>query len=278
MKKNDINLPKPDEIVNRCIKIYNVEDPRSCDQTNVQLPNIYRVVSTSFDDVHVVMSNQDFLINRLVAHVYIDADCSYFEDLPKSTTKEQLKEAVCNSIRMKNISSLSLHIELNKQTNNTYIIATDQARIWATKIFLYLVLHPILDIHNNDDILKETIFDGKATIIDQRRKNLVLEISNKKIYDFCLAVGVLSIKDKARLKMEMYTSFINQEDCCIDAGTWYQYEMIRYKPDIMQFIVDLDHPIFHYKWNSEIWLEQFQNAKSQNRITNINSKYHSSLS
>ncbi|CAF2997095.1 unnamed protein product [Rotaria sp. Silwood2] len=139
MKKNDINLPKPDEIVNRCIKIYNVEDPRSCDQTNVQLPNIYRVVSTSFDDVHVVMSNQDFLINRLVAHVYIDADCSYFEDLPKSTTKEQLKEAVCNSIRMKNISSLSLHIELNKQTNNTYIIATDQARIWATKIINFLV-------------------------------------------------------------------------------------------------------------------------------------------
>ncbi|CAF1027702.1 unnamed protein product, partial [Rotaria sordida] len=292
-EKNDVNLPKSDEILNRWIKIYNGEKPRSCEQINIQFPNVYRIVSTSFDDLHTVMTNQDFLINNLFAHVYICADCSYFEDLPKSTTKEQLKEAICNSIRIKNISSLSLHIELNKQTNNACIIASDQARIWATKSFLYLgdkpiskkenltcrlFLHPILEIHNNDDILKETIFNGQATIIERRGENLVLEISNKKIYDDCLAGGVLNIKDKPKLKMEMYTSFTNPEDRYIDVGTWYQYEMIRYKPDIMQFIADFDHPIFRYKWNAEIWLEQFQNTKSQNRMTNINTRHRSNLS
>ncbi|CAF1327794.1 unnamed protein product [Rotaria sordida] len=292
-EKNDVNLPKSDEILNRWIKIYNGEKPRSCEQISIQFPNIYRIVSTSFDDLHNVMTNQDFLINNLFAHVYICADCSYFEDLPKSTTKEQLKEAICNSIRIKNISSLSLHIELNKQTNNACIIASDQARIWATKSFLYLgdkpiskkenltcrlLLHPILEIHNNDDILKETIFNGQATIIERRGENLVLEISNKEIYDDCLAGGVLSIKDKPKLKMEMYTSFTNPEDRYIDVGTWYQYEMIRYKPDIMQFIADFDHPIFRYKWNAEIWLEQFQNTKSQNRMTNINTRHRSNQS
>ncbi|CAF1635218.1 unnamed protein product, partial [Rotaria sp. Silwood1] len=293
-EKNDIDLPKPNEIRNRWIDLYHGEKSISCEQISVQFPNIYRIISYSFDDLLNAMSNRDFLINNLIARVYIAADCSYFEDLPKSTTKEQLEKAICSSIGKQNISSLSLYIELNKQTNNACIIATDQARSWSTKSFLYLndkpmskkenltcrlLIHPISDIHNDvDEILDEKIFDGQATIIERRDKNLVLEISNKKIYDNCLTVGVLSIKDKPRLKMEVYTTLNNPEDQEIDLDTWYQYDMIRYKPDIMQFIVDLDHPIFRYKWNPDIWFEQFQNSKPQNHSTNFNSRHHSNLS
>ncbi|CAF1475204.1 unnamed protein product, partial [Rotaria magnacalcarata] len=292
-EKNDINLPTPSEILDRWIHLYNGEKPLSCDQLNIQFPNIYRIVSTSFDDFLAAVSNSDFLINKLFAHVYVAADCSYFEDLPKSTTKEQLETAICNSIGMKTVSSLSLHIELNKETNSACIIATDKARLWTTKSFIYindrpiskkanltcrLLVYPILEIHNNDEIINHTIFDGHASILERSGENLVLEISNKKIYDDCLSVGVLTPKGKPKLKMEIYMAGINPEDREIDTETWYHVEMIRYKSDIMQFTADPDHPIFRYKWSAEIWLQQFQNAQSKNPSNNVKSKNQSNLS
>ncbi|CAF3248737.1 unnamed protein product, partial [Rotaria socialis] len=210
-EKNDINLPNPSEILKRWVHLYTGEKPHSCDQISVQFPNIYRIVSTSFDDLLAAMSNPDFLINKLFTHVYIGADCSYFEDLPKSTTKEELETAICNSIGMKTIATLSLHIELNKQTNNACVIATDKARLWTTKSFTYindrpiskrvnltcrLVVYPMREIHNNDEIVNQTIFDGHASVIERSGENLILEISDKKIYDNCLSVGVLTLKSK----------------------------------------------------------------------------------
>ncbi|CAF2870748.1 unnamed protein product [Rotaria sp. Silwood2] len=109
-ENKDIDLPKPEEILNQWIQTYNTPKPLSCDQVNIQFPNIYHIVSSSFDDLLNAMSNPNFLINSLFAHAYFGADCSFFEDLPKSTTKEQLQEGISNSIEMKNISSLSLHI------------------------------------------------------------------------------------------------------------------------------------------------------------------------
>ncbi|CAF3102314.1 unnamed protein product, partial [Rotaria socialis] len=75
-EKNDINLPNPSEILKRWVHLYTGEKPLSCDQISVQFPNIYRIVSTSFDDLLAAMSNPDFLINKLFTHVYIGADCS----------------------------------------------------------------------------------------------------------------------------------------------------------------------------------------------------------
>ncbi|CAF4422869.1 unnamed protein product [Rotaria sp. Silwood2] len=292
-ENKDINLPTSEEILHQWIQTYNIQKPLSCDQVSIQFPNIYRIISNSFDDLFHVMSKSNFSINNVFAHVYFGADCSFLEDLPKSITKEQLQEAISNSIDMQNISSSLLHIELNKQTNNACIIATDLARKWATKSFLYLddkpiskkenltcclLLHPISDIHDNDTILKQTIFEGKATIIERYGHNLILEISDKQVFDNCLAIGVLHINGKPTLKMEIYTAFNNPEDHEIDVETWYHYEMIRYKPDIMQFVANLDHPIFRYKWNAEIWLQQYQNTKSQYRTININSRYRSNIS
>ncbi|CAF4796843.1 unnamed protein product, partial [Rotaria sp. Silwood1] len=48
-------------------------------------------------------------------------------------------------------------------------------------------------------------------------------------------------------------AFKDPEEFEVDIETWYQTEMIRYKPDIMQFTTDLNHPIFRYQWNSDIF-------------------------
>ncbi|CAF5010412.1 unnamed protein product, partial [Rotaria socialis] len=50
-EKNDVNLPTAQEIRKRWIELYRGDEPSSCDQISVQFPNIYRIVSTSFDDL-----------------------------------------------------------------------------------------------------------------------------------------------------------------------------------------------------------------------------------
>ncbi|CAM4844092.1 unnamed protein product, partial [Rotaria magnacalcarata] len=275
-----------DEILKRWIQINHGERTSSCDQVNIQFPNIYRIVSTSFDDSIAVMSNPDFLINKLLAHVYVGAQCRYFEDLPKSITKEQLEMAICDLLGIKILPPFSLHIELNKQTSNACIIAADTARQCATRDVLYLdgksilikdnlafrlLLYPLNEVHDNNDILNQKIFDGQAKIIEQRRDKLILEISNKEVYDECLRFGVLRIGTKPILIIENYIPLHDPEELEIDADVWYDSEMIHYKPDIMQFIANLDHPIFRYKWNADAWLQQFQKAKSSNFTTDAHS-------
>ncbi|CAF2147898.1 unnamed protein product [Rotaria magnacalcarata] len=285
-EKKNVILPKADEILKRWIQINHGERTSSCDQVNIQFPNIYRIVSTSFDDSIAVMSNPDFLINKLLAHVYVGAQCRYFEDLPKSITKEQLEMAICDLLGIKILPPFSLHIELNKQTSNACIIAADTARQCATRDVLYLdgksilikdnlafrlLLYPLNEVHDNNDILNQKIFDGQAKIIEQRRDKLILEISNKEVYDECLRFGVLRIGTKPILIIENYIPLHDPEELEIDADVWYDSEMIHYKPDIMQFIANLDHPIFRYKWNADAWLQQFQKAKSSNFTTDAHS-------
>ncbi|CAF4481234.1 unnamed protein product [Rotaria sp. Silwood2] len=280
-----ISFPKPEEILIRWIKIYKESKPYSCDLVNIQFPNIYRVISLSFDDLSGTLSKTDFSINDLVAHVYVGADCSYFENLPKSMTREHLQEAICKSIGVENRSLV--YIEVNKQTKNACILASDQARKWSAKSFLYLngkpisrkeylicrlLVHPISKIYNNDEILNHTMFRGKAKLIEQQGENLVLEILDKEIFENCLTLSILSIENKPELKMEIYVPFTNREDCEINIKTWYRYEMTRYKPDIMQFIADLNHSIFRYKWNADAWLQEYQN-----RTEHLHLEHKSSL-
>ena len=58
--------------------------------------------------------------------------------------------------------------------------------------------------------------------------------------------------------MDVYNALSNPEASELDIDTWYETEMPQYKPDIMQFVADPRHPIFRYKWNSQIWLQQFK--------------------
>ncbi|CAF1488467.1 unnamed protein product [Didymodactylos carnosus] len=179
------------------------------------------------------------------------ADCSYFEDLPRSTTEDQLREAICRTIGLENISPLSLHIELNKQANNACVIACDAARKWATQSFLYLenksvskkenltcrlLLRPIPESYKIDTTVNHTMFNNKAKMIKHRHDNLILEISDKNIFDYCLRVGALRINDRTSLIMTIYTPFSDPEEREIDSDTWYESEMFRYQPDIMQFV------------------------------------------
>ena len=51
----------------------------------------------------------------------------------------------------------------------------------------------------------------------------------------------------------------------IDAASWYETEMLHCKPDIMQFMDDMKHFIFHLQWNSQTWLDQLKLSVTHNR-------------
>ncbi|CAF4929315.1 unnamed protein product [Rotaria sp. Silwood1] len=51
----------------------------------------------------------------------------------------------------------------------------------------------------------------------------------------------------------------------INAENWYETEMFNIKPDIMTMIRNLQHPIFRYKWNAQIWIEQMKKLDVRDR-------------
>ncbi|CAF3753117.1 unnamed protein product [Rotaria sp. Silwood1] len=290
--KDEINWPKPEVISNRWAEVYSGEKPNSCEQVDVQFPNIYRIVSSSFDQLCEIMENQDFGIdNSPCARVYLGADCSYLENLSKSTTENQIRKAVSDAVgQINHISKLDLHIQLNKQTNNVCLISANIARKWATKtIYIeqepisitenltrYIYIHSDPRTYNDDDIIKQ--FNGKARKMKSRGNKLILEILDKKVFIECVKRKLIRIGD-ASLPLEIYTPFSDPEDCEIDADTWYKGEMLRCKADIMQFVPNREHKIFRLKWNSEIWLKEFRLVKdnNQNARKNDNSEQQGNM-
>jgi hypothetical protein len=274
-EKTDPVLPTADEISRRWVDLYKGEKPLDCSQLNIQFPNIYRLVSTSLDQLVSNFDHQDFKIKTYFAHIYFCADCSFLEDLPRSTTYDQLQSAIANALKQPHIASSSLHIQFNKQVGNACIIAADTARKWSTMSYLYvgdkpisktqtltcrLVVHPIPPTILPNTIISHSGFAGKAKIYKQSGESLILEITDKNVFDECIKLGALRLPNKQMLSMDVYSALTNPEGSEIDADTWYDTEMLKYKPDIMQFVANPDHDIFRYKWNAKIWIEQFEKA------------------
>ena len=277
--KNNTDLPQPEQIINRWVELFQGERPYFCEPVNIQFPNLYRIMSTSLNGLLNAMNNPKFSIEDQDCEIFLSSYCSYFEDLPKPTTEDDLQEALCRAIDLGNHVSSPFHIQLNKQANNACIIATDIGRAWATKHFIYLGDKPISkkeyltcrlvlpfnpNVYTTDQILSNEIFSNKAAIYKRRGNNLILDISDTHIFDQCVRIGVMRVGNEDPLLIEAYTASNDPEECEIDAETWYEREMLRHKSDIMQFINNTNYKIFRYQWNSQIWLEQFQSLTALN--------------
>ena len=268
-------LPTADEISRRWTEINKGHIPRACEQLNIQFPNIYRLVSTSLDQLINSLDHPDLKVKNQFAQIYFCADCSFFEDLPRSITKDQLEDAVLDAIRQPHLPHSSLHVQVNKQTGTACVIAANAARKWATVTYLSingktiskkdklayrLIIHPVSKTVSLQSIVQHPDFRGKATIYKQSGESVVLDISDKDVFDDCVAREVLRLGDKQRLSVAAFTTSNNLEGSDIDGDNWYESKMLGYKPDIMQFISQPDHFIFRCKWNAKIWNDQFQKA------------------
>jgi hypothetical protein len=220
-EKTDLVLPTAEEISRRWADINHGQKPHTCEQLNTQFPNIYRLVSTSLDQLISSLRHEDFKVKNYFAQIYFCADCSFFEDVPRSITQDQLHNAVANAIKQPHISPSSLYVQLNKQASAACIIAANAARKWATisyvsingksiskkdKLACRLLIHPIPNEVSLQAITQHPDFDGKAALIKRSEDSLILDILDKNIFDDCIKRGALCVGGKYRLNMDAFTT------------------------------------------------------------------------
>ena len=177
---DDIDWPKPERLMRRCREIYSDEALQSCEQVDIQFPNIYRVVVSSFNELGEILNTRDFTVDgNLIADVHLGSECSYLENVPKSISDDDIREAIKKSIgQVEPISTSDLHIQINKQTNNVCLIASNTARKLSTKS-IYLGQQPLMTTESlslclfirvaketcdKDTIVQHDVFKNKAPV------------------------------------------------------------------------------------------------------------------
>ena len=274
-EQNNMNFPQAEQIMKHWEKLCKKEGSCSCEAVNIQFPNIYRIISTSLDDLLYVMNNSICSIENHTAQLYVCSYCSYFEDLPKVINENDLCEALCRAIDIVNKPISPFYIQLNRKANNACIIANNEGRRWATEKWIYLGDKPIPkkeslisrllirfdpSVHTIDEIIHHKIFSETIKSYQQRGYSLILDISDKKTLDDCVRIGVLRTGDKPPMLMTVYNPLNDPEAWDIDAETWYESKMLQHQSDIMLFVNNLQNEIFRYQWKPQAWLEQFQHA------------------
>ena len=273
------DLPSTDEICQRWLQLYKVHSKPRCTQLSIQFPNIFRIVTHSLTELIESTSIKEFRIYSHFASVYFRADCCFLEDLPRTTTLDQLRETINKQISEKTMSKELIHVQYNKDAANAVVLTSGEARIWSLhssitlngrvimkkdSLSCRLLIRNVPKDVSSSLIQAHRIFDNSVTKIIRGSDHAILEISDRKIYEKCIDQGALRINDHP-LCIEVYTFSSNPEDSDIDAENWYETEMCDHKPDITPFLSNLEQPIFRMSWNSKAFLEQLHKWTSKDR-------------
>lgn len=275
---NDRSLPKADEVSHGWRELFQ-ERPSQCVQLNNQFPNIFEVVSSSLDALVSKLGHTSFRIRDRFAQVYLCANCSFLEDIPSKINQDQLRLDISDSLHLPPISLSSLYVQLNKEVATACVIVTDEARKWSTAAAYLLIdgkatakkdhiSHRLLIRSVPSKVVLKSIcqhssFLGKLINCKPIGQDVILEITDRQLFDVLVRKGAFQLDADHVYKVEAYVPSNNPEASEIDATTWYESEMLQYKPDIMQFLPQPQHAIFRYRWNPHIWLEQYLRAGSE---------------
>ena len=264
------DLPSADDICRRWLQLYKVHSKPRCKQLSIQFPNIFRIVTHSLAELIESISIKEFLIYSHFASVYFRADCCFLEDLPRTTTLDRLREAINKQISEKTVSKELIHVQYNKDVANAVVLTSGEARIWSLhnsvtldgrvimkkdSLSCRLLIRNVPKDISSLFIQAHRIFDNSITKITRGSDHVIVELSDRKVYERCIDQGALRINDHP-LCIEVYAFSSNPEDSDIDAENWYETEMCDHKPDITPFLSNLEQPIFRMRWNSKAFLEQ----------------------
>lgn len=276
----DEELPSAKDISRRWVELHKREKPLSCDIVNAQFPYVYCVVSSGLDELINSSYNGAFSIKKFLGHIYYCADCCFFEDLPRTIKKQHLQEAIADSIGQPNLPATSFCVQINRHSAIACIVSANVARLWSTKAFVTidkntlqkktnlacrLIVHPIPKSFPIQSVIKHREFKNAVTYHKLSGDHLIVELSDKDVFEKCLERGALRIDNDHVLHMDLCNNLSNPDGGEIDDDTWYETKMLQMKPDIMQFVANPQHTIFRFRWNSHIWNEQFKRVASQKR-------------
>lgn len=278
--KDMANLPTANAVSRRWSDLFKMRSQPRCEILSVQFPAIFRIITHSLDELLKAMSTTEFSIDGQLATVYFQADCCFLEDLPRTTNLKQLKEAVSKQISEKYMTEHSVHVQYNKDAANAVVLTSARARIWTLhssirlddgrvimkkdSLACRLLIRGVPKDISTSLIRDHKMFAGTVIKTLPSSEHVILELSDRNVYEKCIDLGALRIGDRVFV-MEVYKFSSNPEDSEIDAENWYETEMCDHKPDIIPFISNPQHHIFRFKWNSRAFQEQFRRWASNER-------------
>ncbi|CAF4356816.1 unnamed protein product [Rotaria sp. Silwood2] len=269
------DLPSPNEVAQRCVELYKFSHSVLCEQLSIQFPNIFQIVSNSLDELIEAIPRKTFSINGQNATVYFRADCCFLEELPRHTNINQLRHVITDQISQENTSTESIYIQYNQATTNAVVLTRLSARRWAlfdsinldgrriqkkNSLPYRLLVHPIPKDLSISHIKNHKIFENTVDQVLVKDDRLIVELSDKIVYEKCVNQGALRAGDQFLFveDVQINTSSKNSEEREINAENWYETEMCKHEPDIMPFISNPKHPIFRWKWNPQAFQEQYR--------------------
>ncbi|CAF4515491.1 unnamed protein product [Rotaria sp. Silwood2] len=271
LDQNISKIHAAEEVARRYMQVYKTSDLRSCQQISVQFPNIFSFSLDTFDELVKGVKNTDFKIESTFATIYLRADCIYFEDLPPNTNDDKILLAIATQIDENKLQPTSFYVQYNKQTGNAVVLATQLNKKWIkesvliidgkniskkTKLTYRVLVFPVPHGFNIDQILKHKLF-GRIVASHHINDHIILELDDMNCYDNCLSVGALRFGN-IMMQIVRHTLAADPDKTEITAENWYETEMFNIKPDIMTLIRNPQHPIFRYKWNAQLWIEQMK--------------------
>ena len=271
-------LPSADDVTNLWTKYNSGDQISSCDCLDTQFPNIYRLITTSFDELIRDTRETSLTIGDLPAKLYYNADCRFLENLPNSINEDNLRDAISFAAGKSNLSLSSLFIKLNDQTHNACIITIYPARKWlmekaltiggkeiiiGNRLNYRLLIRSVPQTSNISNILQHPSLAGKVKGHEQKGDHLILEISDKNAFDDCVRSGAIDIEGKPCL-VEAYAGSTDTKRFKGDATDWYQEGMHHYQPDIMQFIDESQRISCLDNWDPQLWLSEFKRSAPNN--------------
>ncbi|CAF3408594.1 unnamed protein product [Rotaria sp. Silwood2] len=202
------------------------------------------------------------------------------KDLCQKQANDLLQQIQSLHQPMKELKS-QVYIQYNEQSSNAIILASNCLHKWVSMKFVNINGQLIFKTANIStkliiksippDFPLRLIFDHSVFRKSIREdvykligEHLVVEINDKLIYEQCLKVGafeVINNSDRLMLRILPFTILDDPDNSEINIENWYGTRMQNHKPDITQF--DSRHPIFRYKWNSKLWLDQFMQNKKE---------------
>lgn len=275
------NIPSANEIARHYAEAYRTSKAPACESISVQFPNIFCIHLNTLDDLVRTVNTPVFRIKTDMATVYPYVEHSFFEHLPTNINDEKMKSAIATQIGENQLQSTSFYVQCNRQTGNAIVLALKSAKKWImeghltidgrniskkVKLAYRILISPVPRDFDVDRILRHKLFADRVLPHKHINKNLIVELEDPAHYNHCLEIGALRVDDHT-MNIQPQTVVNNPDTSELDAVNWYETAMLDMKPDITTIINDHHHPIFHYKWNAQNWIERMRDAVVANQTS-----------
>ena len=286
--KDTKDIPRVRDIEKGWTKFFPDHHFSKCERLCAEFPQIFQIVVDQVENLIDSDSRREFSIGAWPATVYFRADYYFFEGLPQNTSTKDIRRAISKELSSTDISRTNSFIAINSAENQAVVITCAEAQRWKSfdsinlngqvlakkdQFTYYLRLRSVPMNISAEAVEKHRIFAGSVLRSIFKGSDLIVELSNKNVYEECLQQRVLHI-DGHTIDIETNVTQNEQKHDKIDARSWYETEMKNGRLSIIDFIDDPHHRIFQMRWDPQAFLEEFRRCSSQDKADAYGQRDH----